>query len=207
MIRPPGLKGVVFSERSEGDMRNDADARRRLCRDAGAPCEWATVSQVHGNSVTRAEVPGEQGPADAVWTSEPGLAVSVFTADCYGVVLVAERAVGVAHAGWRGARSGVVRRLIEEMTLAGHPPTTAAVGPGIGPCCFEVGPEVLADFGGRQTETTWNTPSVDLRAELKAQLSGLETWFSQACTRHDPGFFSHRRDRAPERLAALGWVS
>lgn len=207
MIRPPGLGGVVFSESSEGDIRQDAEARRRLSKAAGAPGEWATVRQVHGDGVIRAYGPGEQGAADAVWTTERGFAVSVFTADCFGVVLVAPRAVGVAHAGWRGARRGVVRNLLEEMGGAGHAPTAAAVGPGIGPCCFEVGPDVLAEFPGRESKTTWNTSSVDLRAEVRDQLGELDVWVSEACTHHDPTMFSHRKNKTSERLAALGWVA
>lgn len=207
MIRPPGLDGVVFSERSEGDIKSDPAARLWLTRAAGAPEEWATVRQVHGDAVARADGPGEVAEADAIWTSKPGLAVSVFTADCYGVVLVAPSAVGVAHAGWRGARRGVVRRLREVMTEANHAPIAAAVGPGIGPCCFEVGSDVLVEFPGRETRTSWNTPSVDLRAEVSEQLGELGAWISGSCTHHDAGLFSHRKDSTPKRLAAVGWVT
>jgi len=108
--------------------------------------------------------------------------------------------------GWRGARAGVISRLREEMSEAGHAPTQAAVGPGIGPCCFEVGPEVLDQFTDDQSSTTWGTASVDLPSFAAGDLHGLQTWFSGACTRHDEGFFSHREDGTPRRMAALGWI-
>lgn len=206
MIRPPGRDGVAFTDAAEGDMRHDLVARVALARSENMPENWATVDQVHGNHVVRVDGPAEAGPADALWTTEPDLAVAVFTADCFGVVLHAPGAVGVAHAGWRGARAGVISRLRQEMSEAGHDPTHAAVGPGIGPCCFEVGPEVLDQFTDDQSSTTWGAASVDLRSFAAGDLEGLQTWFSGACTRHDEGFFSHREDGTARRMAALGWI-
>ncbi len=207
MIRPPGMEGVVFSQSDEGDIRHDQAARSRLCAAGGIPTGWATVDQVHGNDVLRVDEPGGAGFADALWTSEPGLAVAVFTADCFGVVLTSPRAVGVAHAGWRGAASEVVGRLRAEMADAGHAPMAAAVGPGIGPCCFEVGADVLQLFRGHESRTRWETDSVDLRSVVREELEGLDPWFSAACTYHDDGLFSHRRGNTPERMAAVGWVT
>jgi hypothetical protein len=171
----------------------------------GITTEWAEVKQSHGNDVVRVGAPGRAGEADAIWTSEPGLPIAVFTADCLGVVLHAADATGVAHAGWRGAASGVVARLREEMSHAGHPPGRAAVGPGIGPCCFEVGPEVASLFTGFAAVTRWGTSSVDLPAVISSQLDGLDVWSSPSCTFHDEGLFSHRRDGTPMRLVSLGW--
>lgn len=207
MIRPPGMEGVVFSQSDEGDIRHDPAARSRLCDAAGIPTEWATVDQVHGSEVLRVDEPGGAGSADALWTSEPGLALAVFTADCFGVVITSPQAVGVAHAGWRGAAGGVVGRLRAEMAGAGHAPQAAAVGPGIGACCFEVGADVLQLFGGHRSRTSWETDSVDLRSAVHAQLEGLDPWLSDACTYHEDGLFSHRKDHAPERMAAVGWVA
>lgn len=207
MIRPPGMEGVVFSESDEGDIRHDQAARSRLCAVGGIPTGWATVDQVHGNDVLRVDESGGAGSADALWTSEPGLAVAVFTADCFGVVLTSPRAVGVAHAGWRGAASEVVGRLRAEMADAGHAPKAAAVGPGIGPCCFEVGADVLQLFPGHESRTRWETDSVDLRSAVRDQLEGLGPWLSAACTYHHDGLFSHRRENTLERMAAVGWVT
>ncbi len=206
MIRPPGGDGVAFSQEADGDIRNDAGARQRLSRSLRVPADWATVQQVHGSQVARVERPGSAGPADALWTEVSGLPIAVFTADCLGVVLIAGSAVGVAHAGWRGARSGVVAALREEMAEAGHAPYAAFVGPGIAECCFEVGPEVSDLFPGHVSTTSWGTTSVDLAGYVTESLDDLEVWVSRSCTRHDPGWYSHRRDGTKRRLAALGWL-
>lgn len=206
MIRPPGRDGVAFSESSDGDLRHDREARTEAARTLGLPSEWATVRQVHGGDVTRVAGSGDAGEADALWTTQRRLPLAIFTADCFGVVLSADGAVGVAHAGWRGARARVVSRLRDEMTQAGYEPRQAAVGPGIGPCCFEVGEEVAAEFPTAGVTTTWGTTSVDLPGVIGSQLAGLETWSLDDCTRHGQGWFSHRADRTDKRLAAIGWL-
>jgi YfiH family protein len=206
MIRPPGWSGVAFSEGTDGDVRNDRAARSALSGHLGVTDDWAELTQVHGDTVLRVTMPGIAGDADALWTTERGLPVAIFTADCFGVVLASDDAVGVAHAGWRGVTAGVVHRLREAMSGGGHPPARAAVGPGIGPCCFEVGPEVAELFDG-VCASTWGTTSVDLQAAVGVQLEGLELWASQACTFHEEGWFSHRADGTPQRMASIGWLS
>lgn len=205
MIRPPGADGVAFSERADGDMRADDRARTAFSNALGIVDTWAVVHQVHGSDVVLADQPGNAGEADAIWTTTAGLPLAVFTADCFGVVLGGEGAVGVAHAGWRGARSGVVANLRSRMVDAGHPPVRAAIGPGIGPCCFEVGSEVASLFQGHLTETTWGSTSVDLPAVLRLQLEGLDLWAADACTMDDDRWFSHRREKTPQRMATVGW--
>lgn len=187
-------------------MKHDVSARRRVSRLAGIPTAWATVKQVHGNRVVRVDTPGEAGEADALWTDVTGLPLAVFTADCFAVVLRAPGAVGIAHAGWRGARDRVVSGLRSEMERAGHRPTTAAVGPGIGSCCFEVGEEVMELFPEHQAATSWGTESVDLSGVVGHQLDGLRVWFSALCTHHEAGFFSHRATGTAERQAAVAWL-
>jgi hypothetical protein len=169
--------------------------------------EWASVHQVHGNVVHRADSPGEIGEGDAIWSTIPRLPLAVFTADCFGVVLHAQGAVGVAHAGWRGARAGLLTELRSEMTGGGHPPTLVAIGPGIGSCCFEVGADVAAQFEGFTAVTSWGSDSVDLAGAISAELSGLEIRSIDACTMHRPGWFSYRRDQTTERLATIGWLA
>lgn len=205
MIRAP-WGGVAFSERADGDLRNDSMRRGRAASHLGIPPDWAEVRQVHGSDVVRVDSPGPAGAADALWTTEPDLPVAIFTADCLGVVLTAPDAVGVAHAGWRGAAADVTGRLREEMAVAGHAPERAAIGPGIGPCCFEVGPEVAARFPDHIATTSWGSESVDLAAALSDRLEDLEIWRVDACTMHDEGWFSHRADATGSRLAAIGWV-
>lgn len=205
MISPPGWSGVAFSERSDGDLRNEPSARAVVARRIGLEEDWAEVTQVHGDTVIEITEPGVGGEADALWTTQRALPLAVFTADCFGVVLVADGAVGVAHAGWRGLVAGVVAKLRAAMDQAGNSPVRAAVGPGIGPCCFEVGSEVVELFAAAAT-TTWGTDSVDLRAEISGQLAGLDVWTADACTFHDPGWFSHRCDGTTKRLATIGWL-
>ena len=205
MIRPP-WDGVAFSDAADGDIRNDLTARARLAVRLAIEPEWASVRQVHGSVVLKADAPGDVGEADAIWTDRRDLPVAVFTADCLGVALLSSGAVGVAHAGWRGAAAGVVAHLREQMSGEGHHPDRAAVGPGIGPCCFEVGPEV-ADRFDTVSKTSWGTTSVDLAGSVAADLAGIEVWDSRACTHHGENWFSHRRDATKDRLATVAWLT
>ena len=207
MNRPPGVDGAAFTDATDGDQRNDLTARSAVSSWLGISRDWATVRQVHGSVVVRAEASGELDEADAIWSDVPGLPMAVFTADCFGVVLTSESAVGVAHAGWRGVTSGVVPALREEMMQSGHVPRIAAIGPGIGPCCFEVGSDVADRFPEDLTETRWGATSVDLAKVLIRQLEGLDIWLSGACTMHEASLYSHRRSGTSLRNATIAWVS
>jgi polyphenol oxidase len=206
MIQPPGGDGVAFTGAGDGDQRSDAGAREQVSGALGITPRWAWVRQVHGNGVREAVSPGDHGEADALWTTVRQLPLAVFTADCFGVVLRAPDAVGVAHAGWRGVSSGVVPALFDSMAGAGHRPRTAFIGPGIGPCCFEVGAEVAAAFEDDTTVTTWGSTSVDLVAAIRSQISGLELSEIGSCTRHDEQWLSYRRDGTAPRQVTLGWL-
>ncbi|MGA7280985.1 MAG: polyphenol oxidase family protein [Acidimicrobiia bacterium] len=199
------VSGVAFTDAKDGDMLTDPLARVGVSARLDIPTAWATVRQVHGARVVEVDTPGDHGPADAMWTTRLDLPLAVLTADCLGVVLKSDDAVGVAHAGWRGAESGIVGRLRDEMGRSSEP-TRAWVGPGVGVCCFEVGEDVSSLFPTHLGETTWGSVSVDLLAVIRAQLRGLEVWTAGMCTMHQPGYFSHRRDRTPARMAALGWL-
>lgn len=199
--------GAAFTTAADGDVKDDAAARERVSAAIGVRSEWATVHQVHGDRVLVVDAPGAAGEADALLTTTPGLPLAVFTADCVGVVIEGDRGVGVAHAGWRGARSGIVRRLVDAFESAGVEPRIATIGPHIRSCCFEVGPEVAAEFDGHVAETTWGTPSVDLAGHVRASLEGLEVADFGLCTMCGDDTFSHRRDADPSRMAALGWLA
>ena len=198
--------GAVFSEVADGDVRHDLGARQSLSTTLGVSDGWATLRQVHGATVLHATKPGQLGDGDAAWTTITGLPLAVFTADCFGVVVSSADAVGVAHAGWRGAHAGVVTRLVETMRIAGHRPDRSVIGSGIGPCCFEVGPDVAALFPGAGSKTTWGATSVDLVGVIERQLAGLTVDVVGGCTRHEERFFSHRRDQTSCRQVALGWL-
>ena len=207
MITPPGAAGrVVFSDAGDGDLRSDARARGELSRRVGIASEWATVNQVHGSALVRVSAPGAAGEADALWTSEPGLPLVIFTADCLAVVFQAPGAAGIAHAGRRGAAGGVVSGLRAAMSEAGFEPERAFVGPGIGPCCFEVGPDVVERFPRSLARTSWGSTSVDLPGSVRDSLDGLDIWSADVCTKHEPGWFSHRSDATPSRQAGITWT-
>jgi copper oxidase (laccase) domain-containing protein len=93
------------------------------------------------------------------------------------------------------------------MTAQGHPPLNAAIGPGIGPCCFEVGQEVADRFPEDVGETRWGATSVDLTAAIRSELEGMDVWVLGACTMHEESLYSHRRTRTAQRMATVAWVS
>jgi hypothetical protein len=197
---------VAFSDASDGDVHSDDARRADLARRLGISDRWATLTQVHGSKVVEVDRPGLQGEADAMFTATSGLPLAIFTADCAGVVVQAPGAVGVAHAGWRGAASGVVEALVTGMRRAGFEPATAAIGPALGPCCLEVGPEVSARFDGFTARTSWDSESIDLEQAITSQLGGMKVWAANRCTLHEPGWFSHRRDGTVARMATIAWL-
>ncbi len=207
MIRPPGFRGAAFGSAADGDGRSDPKARRWAAASLAIPGEWAVLQQVHGSHVIRVEAAGPSGQGDAMFTTRPMLPLAVGTADCLPVVLEAEGGVGIAHAGWRGAAAGVIGALRRAMAEAGIPVLRAAVGPGIGPCCFEVGPEVAASFPRFASSTRWGTRSVDLPSAVVSQLAGLEIWQAAECTYCGSGFRSQRRDNSSERQVSWAWLT
>ncbi|MCB2222934.1 MAG: polyphenol oxidase family protein [Actinobacteria bacterium] len=206
MIRPPGFAGAAFGTAADGNGRDDPAAREAVSSSLGIPSDWAYVRQVHGSGVVEATAPGRLGDADALRTRRPGLPMAVATADCFPVVLEGPGAAGIAHAGWRGAVAGVVPALREAMAAAGAAPVRAAIGPGIGPCCFEVGPEVAERFPGHTAATAAGTTGVDLPAVLRSQLGGLEVWEAGECTMCGAGYHSYRRDGTDLRQIGVAWL-
>ncbi len=161
----------------------------------------ATLKQIHGsNAIEACGRSGILGEGDALLENIPGAVVAVKTADCVPIILADDehRAVAVVHAGWRGTAARIAARAAEAMRRRfGTDPASlhAAIGPGIGACCFEVGPEVSAQFAKTRRA------HIDLEAESRAQLleSGVtpeRIYASGLCTmcRADE-FHSFRRDR------------
>ena len=137
-------------ERREGPLEPLEAARERVREALAGAGRLLLLRQVHGATVVRA--PWDGAPeADAAFADEPGHLLGVVTADCLPVLLVdpVRRAVAAAHAGWRGTAAGVVPRAVEALVAAGSRPEDllAAAGPGIGPCCYEVGEELREAFG------------------------------------------------------------
>jgi YfiH family protein len=206
MIRPAGFVGTAFGTRDTGDLRFDRARRNIVAAELGIAAEWAFVNQVHGADFVLATHSGRLGDADAILAARPGLPVAVATADCVPIVVEADGAVAVVHAGWRGALAGVLPAALEALQSIGCAPQRAAIGPAIGPCCYEVGKEVATRFPGFVAQTTWGARSVDIPGYLESQLAGLEVWRSNECTFTSPRLYSWRRDRTEQRQVTVGWL-
>lgn len=207
MILPPGFTGAAFGTAADGDLRRDRVSRQRTAAELGIPGAWAYLNQVHGSTLLEADRPGLLGDGDAIVTYLPRIPIMVATADCVPVILEADGAVAVVHAGWRGARAGVLSAALSAMIGSGHPIVRAAIGPAIGTCCYEVGPEVVAEFPGHIGTTTWGTPSVDLPGFLRGQLDGIDDiWQSGECTYTSPQMNSWRRDKTEQRQVTVAWL-
>jgi polyphenol oxidase len=207
--------------------------RRRLLRAVGVAGPLYVARQVHGAAVVRvragddpAAIAGRE--ADALITAEPGVALGVFVADCIPALIVDARtgAVAAAHAGWRGTVAGVLPAAVRELAaeFGARPGDLRVVlGPAIGPCCFEVGPEVAREFeavmdGAAGADIVMPSPRgvagkwhVDLKAANRLLLAraGVAPEAIDAtpdCTCHEPArFFSYRRDGETGQL--MGVVS
>jgi polyphenol oxidase len=195
--------------------RGDSDAavrdnRRRLCDALGLdPSRVAMAHQVHGAGV-REVSDDDDGrftgdlrgwpESDALVTFESGRALVVLGADCLPVLLWRRDrpAVSAVHAGWRGLVAGVVERAVAAL---GAPESQgAAIGPGIGPCCYPVSPEVRGRFADRFGDEVVQGDAVDLAAAARRALGAAgvpsdEVRSQPACTSCDgERFYSHRRD-------------
>lgn len=207
MILARGFPGIVFTEVKDGDLRHDMVARRAVSDTLGIPHGWAVANQVHGSHIAIARSAGNLGEADGIVTSVTMLPIAVSVADCVPVVLLGACSVAVVHAGWRGVASGVVGSALRTMDDSGDRVQGAVIGPHIGPCCFEVGSEVVDAVGGYATRTSKGTLSVDLASAIRDQLIGVEIESEVECTMHDDRFYSHRRNATKERQMAVAWIS
>jgi YfiH family protein len=135
---------------SQDDPDAVAENRARAAGAVGAaPARLLGLTQVHGTDVVTVDTawPAGQGPrADAMVTSQPGLALGIITADCAPVLLADQDAgvIGAAHAGWRGASAGVLEATVAAMVRLGAAPSriAAAIGPCIAQVSYEVGPDM-----------------------------------------------------------------
>ncbi|HEX2505119.1 MAG TPA: polyphenol oxidase family protein [Gaiellaceae bacterium] len=181
--------------------------RRRLCQEAGADPARATMAmQKHGARVTRADARGVTRPGavfepcDGLWTDAPGEGVVLIAADCLPIALCrtgGPPALAVLHVGWKGLLEGIAEAGAAALCDGGAP-LAAAIGPGIGPCCYEVGEEVAAPYRERFGDDVTRGRHLDLpeaaeRALRSAGVGSVER--TDRCTACSPDlFFSHRRD-------------
>jgi polyphenol oxidase len=200
-----------------------AENRRRFAAALGVPAVY--LRQVHGVRVARLAAAdlrhSDAIEADAAITTVPGVACAVQVADCLPVLFVAAggRAVGAAHAGWRGLAGGVLEATVAALCAAvGCEPHAvwAWLGPCIGPRQFEVGADVVGTFGGgphfvprpRADGSMRWLADLPALARLRLQAAGVvQVSGGEACTVEGASrFFSFRRDGVTGRMAAAVWL-
>jgi hypothetical protein len=209
--RVGGVSEGAFASLNLGVYTDDEPAnvhenRRRLCAEVGVHPETATMAwQHHSADVLKADGRGVVTPGlefercDGLWTDDPDRAVMLLAADCLPIAVARTNgspAVAVLHAGWRGLLGGIAESGARAL---GGGPLAAAIGPGIGPCCYEVGDEVAAPFRERFGDDVVVGRNLDLAeaAERALRAAGCATVERVGlCTScEEELFFSHRRDR------------
>ncbi|HEY4068148.1 MAG TPA: peptidoglycan editing factor PgeF [Burkholderiaceae bacterium] len=232
--RAGGVSAAPYESLNLGIAVGDDPARVAHNRGVVAQAIAATpvyLKQVHGRRVlrlTRAETRGHAGAeaplheADASVTTEPGIACAVQAADCLPVLFAAPgaRAVGAAHAGWRGLAGGVLEATLAavcEAASCAPAEVSTWLGACIGPAQFEVGADVLQAFDAAAGSPRF-VPRAGLSGKWLADLAGLARDRLQAagvrtvaggrwCTVNEASrFFSYRRDRLTGRMAAFIWI-
>lgn len=206
---------------TEDDPARVVQNRSLLCDAVGADPNEATMAwQRHGANVARADARGIVLPGtvydhcDGLWSDEPGHAMLLLTADCMPIALAranADRpAIGILHAGWRGLLAGIVGAGVRALGGRG---IAAAIGPSIGPCCYEVGEEVAGPFREAFGEDVVGADShLDLwtAAERALRAAGVEhVERADICTScNGDRFFSHRRDHGKTgRQGVIAYVA
>ncbi len=192
-------------------------------------CALYLPDQVHGCDVSivgddLADGVRRDGPADAAIVTRSGVAVGVLTADCVPILIgdVRGRVTAAVHAGWRGIAGDIIGATIRELGRLGISPTDliASVGPGIGPCHFEVSRDLAdrfrADVTGAEdaVATAGEREVIDLalvafRQLVLAGIDSSRVASVRRCTACEPGvFFSHRRDRGVTgRQLSATWIA
>jgi YfiH family protein len=200
--------GPNTEDRVQTVRQNQAKVLAKFGVDFNSVCG---LSQVHGACVVDARASWFKELADGMTTDQPDITLVVGTADCYPLLLhdPVQRAVGAAHAGWRGTVAGIALSLVRAMQERyGSAPSDlrVAIGPGILGSCYRVGPEVAEDFRiagfGREVvkDNQDGGSHVDLLRANIMQMVGAGVLRSHIeCTRgcthcDEKRFFSHRRD-------------
>lgn len=222
--RHGGVSAAPYAALNLGDgVGDDPDAvranRASVATRVGVPPDRLVfMNQVHSRTV-HTVVAGRPIPSgiDGIVTAEPGLGLAVLAADCVPVLARDPRAgvIGAAHAGRPGAAAGIATALIEAMEALGahRAQITVALGPAVCGRCYEVPADMRADIDrrlpGSASETSWGTPSLDLRRGMAKQLTiaGVsEVSVDDRCTIEDPDLYSYRRDGRTGRFAGVIWM-
>lgn len=192
----------------KGPQTERSGAFRDLVPDPQLRLSWPR--QVHSTVVLEAKNEGLCGQADAIRTDQSGLALSIVTADCVPIVIAGSDQLATVHAGWRGLAGQLIQTTLDD--LAEDPGRLHAwIGPAIGACCYEVGPEVASQVvaaSGPEVEVSRNPrPHLDLAAAAALQLTrgGVQNLHTvRACTRcSQDSLWSYRRDGA---AAGRNWT-
>jgi purine-nucleoside/S-methyl-5'-thioadenosine phosphorylase / adenosine deaminase len=202
--REGGVSEGPFASLNLGRMTGDDPARvdenrRRACAKLGLDAEDLAINrQIHSPTVHRAHRGARGEPGDGLWTDEPGVPMLALSADCVPIALAGDGRLAVLHAGWRGLLEGVVEAGVDAIGAE-----AAIVGPAIGPCCYEVGPEVSERFDADLTRDRrldlWTAAERLLRACGVARVERVDL-----CTHCNPQlFFSHRRDGKPRGVQGV----
>ncbi|MEO8744847.1 MAG: peptidoglycan editing factor PgeF [Candidatus Dormiibacterota bacterium] len=188
-------------------------SRRAFARLLGIDMELTTAGAVHGTTVARVDEPGDVVQrTDGLVTDRKGVALFATFADCYPIVLwdPVHRALGLAHAGWRGTQAGIAGAVVETMAREyGSEPKDMRVGIGPGICgkCYEVGEDVASQFDARfVTSGPDDRFLLDLAAANRAQLeeAGVsEVHVLGLCTKESSVLPSHRGDPDGTRFGAI----
>jgi hypothetical protein len=216
--RHGGVSSGPYRSLNLGRLTDDdpnAVARNRELLASRLRAPLAMIRQVHGADVRRVAGPTGSGEpleeVDGQATAVPGVAPIVLVADCLPIAIAGHGAAAILHAGWRGLAAGIIGAgvsAVRELGACG--PLEAVIGPGAGPCCYEVGDEVHARFAGYGPIAS-SGPNLDMKAIARAQLerAGVDAVTDLGlCTICDEDFFSHRRDRGiTGRQAGAVWLS
>jgi hypothetical protein len=219
--RVGGMSSGPFDSLNLGLLTDDDSAtvhanRAEMCEAIEVdPAGVVSGKQVHGSDVVRQDEPNDRSAwllgaggnpqlVDGWATSTEGLVPLVFVADCLPIALSGPGGVAMVHGGWRGLAAGIAERGVREVQAS-----AAAIGPGIGPCCFEVGEEVLAEFSGLGSGVAdGRMLDLGLVCERLLREAGVaEIERSGLCTSCERElFYSHRRDGGVTgRQAGMVW--
>jgi YfiH family protein len=213
--RLTGATHVVSTGWAQGDLAVDGplgDRRRRAVVDL----PWTVLHQVHGARVVTVDEPGGATgePADAAVAGQTGIALAVLTADCAPVALASPEGVfGVAHAGWKGLRAGVLEATVQRMRRMGATRVEAVLGPCIHPCCYSFGEDELLEIESRlgrhlRAVDRQGRPALDLPAGVRSALHAAGATLigeSTTCTGCTDGLWSWRNGRTERRQATVAW--
>ncbi len=217
--RRGGVSAAPYASLNLGPWTDDDPAavgenRRRVAAAIGSAAIVAHGRQVHGATVARVTAePDPKAPppdADGQATALRNVAPLVLAADCLPVALIGDGAVAMVHAGWRGLSAGILAEGVAAVRELGATHVDAAIGPGVGGCCYEVGDEVRDAFKAHG-DAVRDGRRIDLKAIARAELQAAgvgEVHDVGLCTVcGDPSlFFSHRREAGVTgRQAGVAW--